>query len=136
LSNDASLSSDRHHDLSAGFSLIEVLVSLMIVAVMMAIIAPFSHDTLMRVIGMSERLPLARGLSTMMTSRAELRMAEAAFVKGSTGDIRWTVGSRPAMIAPTSGSIETMWTPVVETLSVKAPSGVALDVELIRLKRP
>lgn len=101
----------------------------------MATIVPFSRDTLMRVVGMSERLPLARTLSTLMTERAPLRTTGSLFVEGKTGDIRWSVASRPAGGANTNDASETAWHPRLMTMTVTSPSGVQVGVQIIRLER-
>lgn len=120
----------------AGFSLIEVLVSLMIVGAIMAAIVPYSRDTLMRIAGMSERLPIARALSTLITERAQLRTTGSSFVEGKTGDIHWSVASRLAEGNNTNGAAETAWQPSLVTMTVTSPSGVQLGVQIIRLERP
>jgi hypothetical protein len=108
----------------------------MIVGVIMATIVPFSRDTLRRVAIMSERLPLARALSTVMTERAQTRTTGSSFVEGKTGDIRWNVASRPAGSTNTNGAVETTWQPSLVTMTVTSPSGFQFGVQIIRLERP
>jgi general secretion pathway protein I len=123
-----------HKSATAGFTLIEVLVALTIVAVSLSAIGALvatntygSHSLERHLI----ELELGRGIATALPDRDQL------FLGSLHGDIaghHWRVDTLPF-----SGNVNaaqaTPWVPQTIIVTLQSPGGGALQIETVRLER-
>jgi general secretion pathway protein I len=117
----------------AGFTLIEVLVALVIVAVSLAALSSLMASN-RRVAGsLDTHLSLvetARGIETALPNRAAL----VGNSSGESGDYRWAVFARPFTSNLVDPSAPTPWIPQAIAIRVQSPEGVSIQVDTVRLQ--
>jgi general secretion pathway protein I len=119
----------------AGFTIIEVLVALAVVAVSIVAIGALMASNARGVRAMEQRVALMQATRTAMTtgvpSRAELREGASS---GQFEAYRWTVDTTPlgGEWAPPSSS-DVGWAPELVRVRVRSPSGAISDIRTVRL---
>jgi general secretion pathway protein I len=118
----------------AGFTLIEVLVALSVVAAALAAIGSL--------IGASVRG--TRALDFNLTSATTVRAIEAALperdalrpgrLSGEAAGQRWRVDIRP-MAAPVDPGVPTKWVPYTVVIRLQSPTGSIMEIDTVRLRR-
>jgi len=125
--------SERRHD--AGFTLIEVLVALSIMAIMLAAIGSVMAMNVRGTRALDQRLALietARAVETGLPSRAELVLGS---LSGERAGHRWRVDVLPFGVPNVDPQPATLWIPARVVIRVQGPSGSVLQVETVRLRR-
>lgn len=120
---------------TAGFTIIEALVALALVAILLAAIAPLmaiSHRGVRSVEQHVALVSAARTIENGLPNRDYL-------VPGSlTGDLagdRWRVDVLPFAAGGIDGGEPSRWTPQTVVITVRAPSGATLKLNTVRLSR-
>ena len=119
---------------TAGFTLIEVLVALSVVAVTLAAIGSLIATTVRGVRALDRRLSLVettRAVLTGLPNRAELRPGS---LSGEFAGHRWRVDVMPYPISEPDGPASP-WAPQNVVVRVQSPSGSILQINTIRLRR-
>ena len=124
---------DRHA--IEGFTLLEALVALSIVA---AVLSSIGALIATNVRGMRSieahltRLETARSIMTALPDRARLVLGT---MSGETEGHPWRVDVAP--LAPSNQSVETSnpWQPLAVAVTVRSPSGAAMQITTVRLQR-
>jgi general secretion pathway protein I len=119
----------------AGFTLIEALVALAVVAASLSAIGALVATSLHGVRSIEERLAFRETLRAIVTSLPARRDLDARSGSGELAGYRWR-----AEIAPlTAGFVEpqapTVWEPESIAISVRGPSGQVVRINTIRLRR-
>lgn len=125
--------SELRHD--AGFTLIEVLVALSILAIMLAAIGSVMAMNVRGTRALDQRLALietARAIETGLPSPAELVLGSSS---GERAGHRWRVDVLPFRMPDAGPQASALWTPARVVLRVQGPSGSILQVETVRLRR-
>lgn len=119
---------------NAGFTLVEALVALAIVAVSLAVIGSVVAANVRGTIAVDRRLSLletARSLLTALPDRADLSPGDTS---GEMGGNRWRIDVMPFaadFVDPTEPS---RWVPMDVVIRVQSPSGETLRLDTVRLR--
>jgi general secretion pathway protein I len=120
---------------TAGFTIIESLVALALVAVILAAIAPLMAASHRGVRAVEQHIALvsaARSIENGLPDRDQL-------VPGSlTGELagnRWRVDVLPFAASAIDGGSPSRWTPQTVVITVRSPSGAVLRLNTVRLHR-
>jgi len=119
---------------SAGFTLIEVLVALAVVAASLAAIATLIATSVRGARAVEQRVVLverARAIMAELPRRDELSVGEAA---GEIAGHRWRIAVLPYPIG-LSDRPKSTWVPRAVVATVRSPSGAILQVHTVRLVR-
>ena len=122
----------------AGFTIIEVLIALAIVAVSIVAIGSLMATNVRGVRSLEQHVALLQTARTVMTaaipSRAELRPGA---VSGQTDDYRWTIDVTPLGGGWTVKDADVPWVPELVRVRVRSPTGAVSDIRTVRLmQRP
>jgi general secretion pathway protein I len=118
----------------AGFTIIEVLIALAIVAVSVVAIGSVMATNLRGVRSLEQHVALMQAARTVMTTgippRAELGPGA---VSGQTDNYRWTIDVRPLGGDWTVPGADVAWVPELVRVRVRSPSGAVSDIRTVRL---
>jgi general secretion pathway protein I len=121
-------------DRDAGFTIIEVLIALAIVAVSIVAIGSLMATNVRGVRSLEQHVALTQTARTVMTAglspRAELR---PGILSGQTDNYRWTVEVMPLGGDWTVPNADIPWVPELVRVRVKSPSGALSDIRTVRL---
>jgi general secretion pathway protein I len=122
----------------AGFTLIEVLIALALVAVSVVAIGSLMATNARGVRSLEQHVALMQTARTVMTAaipqRAELRPGA---LSGQTDDYRWTIDVTPLGGGWTVPDADVPWVPELVRVRVRSPSGAVSDIRTVRLmQRP
>jgi general secretion pathway protein I len=121
-------------DGTRGFTLLEVVVAIAIVAVALGAIGSLVSSSSRGTRLLEQRVALAE------TSRAilgDLSIQDAAKIGtsvGATGGQSWRVDVSP-FVVPSTGEPRGKWVPLMVVLRVQSPGGSTLQVNTVRLRR-
>ncbi len=119
----------------AGFTLIEVLVALTVVAISLAAIGSLIATTIRGVRSLDTRLALietARAVVTGLPDREELAPGNFS---GDLAGHRWRVDVLPFLIDAIDTQNPAPWTPQSVVVRVQSPAGPILQLNTVRLRR-
>ena len=122
-------------DAVAGFTLIEALVALSIVAIVMAAIGSLIASTARGARSIDvhlTRLQTARAVITALPDRDQL--ARGAF-SGTIANHPWRVAVLPFATDSVAQEPSARWVPQAVVVNVGSPSGAAMRISTIRLQR-
>jgi general secretion pathway protein I len=120
---------------NAGFTLIEVLVTLFVLAVSLTAIGALIGSTIRSTHAIENRLALletARGIMTGLPDRNELATGNFS---GSAAGYRWRVDVLPFPVEQIDPQQVPPWVPQRVVLRVQSPAGQVLEINTIRLHR-
>jgi general secretion pathway protein I len=127
------LPTDRH---DAGFTIIEVLVALAIVAVSILAIGQLTSTNARGVRLLESHVALVQSAQTVLATELPARDELApGRMTGRNGDIRWQIDVSPAGGDWISDRDDVDWIPELVKLRVRGPTGSTLDLETVRLMR-
>ncbi len=122
-------------DKSAGFTIIEVLIAIAVVAISLTAIGALTGTTTRGVGSLEQHVALAetaRTVAASLPSRTQLGSGEIA---GELYGNRWRVGLSPFFGDATALSPDSPWIPETISIRIQSPSGAALNLETVRLQR-
>jgi general secretion pathway protein I len=118
----------------AGFTIIEVLIALAIVAVSVVAIGSVMATNLRGVRSLEQHVALMQAARTVMTTgippRAELGPGA---VSGQTDNYRWTIDVGALGGDWTVPGADVAWVPELVRVRVRSPSGAVSDIRTVRL---
>jgi general secretion pathway protein I len=118
----------------AGFTIIEVLIALAIVAVSIVAIGSLMATNVRGVISLEQHVALTQTARTVMTvglpPRADLHPGTSS---GQTDDYRWTVDVTPLGDGWTVPDADIPWVPELVRVRVRSPTGAVSDIRTVRL---
>jgi general secretion pathway protein I len=134
LSRAAPYNNDR---IDAGFTIIEVLVALAVVAISLAAIGSLVATTMRGVSAIERHVALAAMAREVVATIALHAHAPKGMISGETSGYRWRIVASPWFGGGLVGTTDSPWIPQWVRIRVLSPSGTAFDIETVRLqKRP
>jgi general secretion pathway protein I len=130
--NQAASNADRAE---AGFTLIEVVVALAVVAVSLAAIGSLMATTVRGMRAIDTRLALietARAIETSLPDRDELKIGN---VTGDLADHRWRVDVLPFLTGNIAAQQSNPWVPQTIIIRVQSPNGAIIQIDTVRLRQ-
>ena len=124
---------DRHGD--SGFTLVEVLIALVIVAVSLTAIGSLMATTVRGTRAIDEHLALvetARAIEAGLPDRNDLTIGSLA---GERGGYAWRVDVLPFRARFIDPKLATPWVPQAVVITVQSPDGPVLRLDSVRLRR-
>ena len=128
------ISSEREASSEAGFTLVEVLVALSVVAVSLAAIGSLIAVTTRGVRAVGGHLDLVETTRTIFTGLPDRNPLVPGNLAGEIGGHRWRADVLPFyadFVDPQAGN----WIPQTVVLRVQSPAGPVLQVNTVRLRR-
>jgi len=128
------ISSEREASSEAGFTLVEVLVALSVVAVSLAAIGSLIAVTTRGVRAVGGHLDLVETTRTIFTGLPDRNQLVPGNLAGEIGGHRWRADVLPFyadFVDPQAGN----WIPQTVVLRVQSPAGPVLQVNTVRLRR-
>jgi general secretion pathway protein I len=120
----------------AGFTIIEVLIALAIVAVSIVAIGSLMATNVRGVMSLEHHVALMQTARTVMTAglpaRADL---QPGTLSGQTDDYRWAIDVTPLGGDWAVPDADIPWVPELVRVRVRSPSGAVSDVRTVRLMR-
>lgn len=119
----------------AGFTLIEVLVALAVVAVALTAIGSLVATSVRGTGWLDRRLALietARVVETGLPDRSQLKVGS---LSGELADHRWRVDVLPFLTGPVPAQQTSPWVPQTVVIRVQSPTGGVLQLDTVRLRR-
>ena len=117
-------------DNEAGFTLIEVLVALAIVAAVLSSVGMAIATSVQGTQQIDQRLALAGTAATLLATLPARDLLKPGRQSGETAGHRWRIDVAPISEAPAG-----RWTPLAVKLRLQAPRGPAIEVNTVRLAR-
>ncbi len=120
---------------AAGFTIIEVLVAIAVVAISLTAIGALTGVTTRGVRSLEQHVALveaARTLAASLPSRTQLKPGEAV---GDLYGNRWRMGVAPYVAGADAATTDSPWIPETISIRVQSPSGAAMTLETVRLQR-
>jgi general secretion pathway protein I len=125
----------RRRRSAAGFTLIEVLVALSVVAVALAAIGSLIATTVRGVRSLDTHLTLvetARAIATALPDRDKFKIGNFS---GEIGGHQWRVDVLPFNFLNVDPRLPTPWVPQTVIVRVQSPNGPILQINTVRLRR-
>lgn len=120
---------------TAGFTIIEALVALALVAVLLASIAPLmvlAHRGVRSVEQHIAMVSAARAIESGLPARDQLLPGT---LSGELAGDRWRVDILPFAANTLDGGEPSRWAPQTVVITVRSPSGATLRLNTVRLSR-
>ena len=121
-------------DESAGFTILEVLIAIAVVAISLTAIGALTGATTRGVRSLEQHVALvetARTVAASLPSRTQLSSGE---VTGELYGSRWRMGVSPFLGDAAALTPDSPWVPATISIRVQSQSGAALSLETVRLQ--
>jgi general secretion pathway protein I len=119
---------------AAGFTLIEALVALAIVAAVLGSIGAVIATTVKGTRGIDQRLALSGTAETLLAALPARSLLKPGRQSGETAGHRWRIDVSPMNVAVASDAPQTgRFVPLAVTLRLQSPGGPAMQVTTVRL---
>jgi len=120
---------------SAGFTLIEVLVALAVVAASLTAIGALAAVSMRGVQSIDQRLQFRETLRALVTSLPDRHDLDVGTATGVSAGFRWRLDIAPFIATFVDPKAQTQWQPEAVVVTVRSPSGQQVQVNTIRLRR-
>lgn len=120
---------------TAGFTLIEVVIALAVIAVALAAIGSVIATTVRGARSIDTKLMLietARAIETALPDRETFKPGNFS---GEMNGHRWRVDVLPFIFTNVDPRLPTPWVPLTVVVRIQSPNGPVLQVNTVRLRR-
>lgn len=119
---------------NAGFTIIEVLIALAVVAVSIVAIGSVMSTNVRGVRSLEQHVTLMQAVRSVMTDELPPR-GELGFgaLSGSTSGHQWKVDVGPMGDEWDAAGADVAWIPALVRIQVRSPSGAVTDIKTVRL---
>ena len=119
---------------SAGFTIIEVLIALAVVAISIVAIGSVMSTNVLGVRSLEQHVTMMQTLRSVMAADVPPR-AEIGFGawSGRTNDHQWRIDVGPMGEEWKAAGDKVTWIPALVRIQVRSPSGGVMDVSTVRL---
>ena len=122
-----------HEDVSGGFTLIEALVALGVMAAGLAAVGSLASSNFRVTLHAETHLAEVEAARMIMTGIPARSALPFGRLDGSLAGHAWRIDSAPVGKAAANGV--SIWTPQGIALLVRSPSGATIEIDTIRLRR-
>jgi len=119
----------------AGFTLIEALVALAVVAITLAAIGSLIGGNIHATRSLDQRLALVETTRTILTGLPDRAQLKPGNLSGEIADRRWRLDVMPFEADFVDPRLATPWFPEAVILRVRSPTGEILRIDTVRLRR-
>jgi general secretion pathway protein I len=119
----------------AGFTLIEVLVALAVVAATLSAIGALVAVSMRGARSIEQRLAFRETLRAIVTSLPDRRDLAGGTASGASAGFRWRIDIAPFATNLVDPRTPTLWEPESVVITVRSPSGQTLQINTVRLHR-
>ncbi|MEJ0094120.1 MAG: prepilin-type N-terminal cleavage/methylation domain-containing protein [Methylocella sp.] len=128
----------EQEDARAGFTIIEALVSLAVVAICLSAIGALMAKNIRGAGKISQHLELVETLRKIETALPSRKSLSTGNLSGEVGDQRWSVDVEPFPVAsaasnPTANPPPEDWMPQTVIITLQRPSGSTIQLATLRL---
>jgi general secretion pathway protein I len=120
-------------DRSAGFTLIEILVTLAVAAFCLAAIGSLMSGNLRGSGRIEQHIALVETVRAVETGLPDRASLAAGTLSGDMHGLAWAVDIAPLAVEAINPRAAKIWAPQVIAVTVQAPSGAVAQIETIRL---
>jgi general secretion pathway protein I len=117
----------------AGFTLIEVVVTLAMLSVVLVSIGGLVGVTVRGIHALDDHLALMETARAIETSLANRNVLQTGSMSGATGGQQWRVDVRPYENVAVDTKTPPVWLPMTETITVQAADGTSVHLTTLRL---
>jgi general secretion pathway protein I len=120
----------------AGFTIVEVLIALAVVAISIVAIGSVMSTNVRGVQALENHVALVETAQTVLATAIPPRKELApGTLAGQIRDYRWQVDVGPVGGGWVIDNVDAVWIPELVKIRVRSPSGAAIDLETVRLMR-
>jgi general secretion pathway protein I len=119
----------------AGFTLIEVVVALAVIAASLTAIGALVAVSMRGTAGIEQRLAFRETLRAMLNSLPDRRVLNAGTQSGETEGYRWRVDVTPFEANFVDPKAPAPWQPQAVVIRAQSPSGQLIQINTIRLRK-
>ena len=131
--SDAARSDARPPRGSAGFTLIEVLVAIAVLAVVLGAIGAVVGNTVRAIRSVDRRLPLLETAQSLIASLPTRDALQPGTQTGTSGEFRWRIDAVPLNRNVPDDAKAAKWMPLAITVRVQGSEGPPLRLDTVRL---
>ena len=125
----------KSHRNEAGFTLIEALVALAVVAVSLTAIGSLVATNIRGTRALGDRLTLVETTRAIVTDLPDRAQLVSGSLRGEFADHRWQVDVLPFVADFVDPRRPGPWMPQAVVVTVRSPSGRVLRIDTVRLHR-
>ncbi len=118
---------------SAGFTLIEVLVAIAVLAVVLGAIGAVVGNTVRAIRSVDRRLPLLETAQSLIASLPTRDALQPGMQTGTSGEFRWRIDAVLFNRNVPDDAKEAKWMPLAITVRVQGSEGPPLRLDTVRL---
>ena len=119
----------------AGFTLVEVLVALAVLAVSLAAIGSLVANNIRATRALDQRLALVETTRAILTGLPDREQLIPGNLSGELADHHWRVDVLPFVANFIDARRPTPWVPQTVVVRVQSPAGQLLRIDTVRLRR-
>jgi general secretion pathway protein I len=125
----------RNAAASDGFTLIEVVVAIAVLALVLGAIGSAVGTTVKTLRSVDRQLPLLETAQGLLASLPERNALRPGAQSGTTGAVQWRIDVAPlnGAVAGTGTPVSAKWMPLLVTVSVQGRDGPPVRLDTIRL---
>jgi general secretion pathway protein I len=119
----------------AGFTLVEALVSLAVLAISLAAIGSLMSANMRTALALERHLSLTETARALWTALPDRNGPDFADLSGEMAGQRWRLAAQPYLNANAERASPSPWVPRLVTMRVQSPSGAILQIDTLRLQK-